>query len=59
MLNKETLESIRKMAENHRQDVVRGIADQRSINTLILSFIIETINYELDNSKDTATQIYK
>ena len=58
-MNKETLESIRKMAENHRQDVVRGIADQRSINTLILSFIIETINYELDNSKDTATQIYK
>ena len=58
-MNKETLESIRKMAENHRQDVVKGTADQRSINTLILSFIIETINYELDNSKDTATQIYK
>ena len=58
-MNKETLKSIRDMAVNHRQDVIKGIADQRSINTLILSFIIETINYELDRTKESATQIYK
>ena len=58
-MNKETLESIRRMAVEHRASVVRGDYDQRSINTLILSFIIETINYELDSRKESANQIYQ
>lgn len=58
-MNKETLKSIRDMAVEHRAGIVRGDYDIRSSLTLLLSFVVETINYELDRTKETATQIYK
>ena len=58
-MNKETLESILRMAEEHRKGIVRDDYDVRATLTLALSFIIETIKYELDKSKESATQLYK
>ena len=58
-MNRETLTEIRDMAVKLRAGVVRNDYDQRQINTLILSFIAETINYELDRTKESATQIYQ
>lgn len=58
-MNRETLAEIRDMGVSLRSGVVRDDYDQRQINILVLSFIIETINYELDRTKESATQIYK
>ena len=58
-MNRETLKSIRDMAVEHRAGIVRDDFDVRASLTLILTFIIETINYDLDRTKETATQIYK
>ena len=58
-MNKETLESILKNAEDHRNGLVRGDFDLKSILTHLLTVEIERIRYELDGKKDTANQIYK
>ena len=58
-MNKETLESIVKNAEEHRNGVIRGDYDIRSILTHLLTIEIERIKYELENKKDAANQIYK
>ena len=58
-MNKETLESILENAEGHRNRVVKGDYDIRSILTHLLTIEIEKIKYELDSTKETANQIYK
>jgi len=56
-MNKETLESIKRMTDGYRADVLRGNFDIRSILTCLLTFVDEMIKYELDRLKDTNAQI--
>ena len=58
-MNKETLESILKNAEDHRNSILKGDFDLKSILIHLFTIEIERIKYELDNKKDSANQIYK
>ena len=58
-MNKETLESILENAEGHRNSIIKGDFDLKSILVHLLTIEIEKIKYELDSTKESANQIYK
>ena len=58
-MNKETLESIVENAEGHRNSILKGDFDLKSILMHLLTIEIEKIKYELDGTKEVAKQMYK
>lgn len=57
-MNLQTLKEILKTFEQFRQDILSGEYDTQMILTGILSFLIETIKYEVDKKKEGG-EIYK